>query len=84
MISRSLPFQHAVELVVEDVFTDQPASVVSKARQVLELPGEQFVVIDVVAVLGFPQFILKSGGIVLTQFPGNPVEQLPTISASLG
>ena len=74
MISRTLSLQHAMELVAEDVFADQPAPVIGKPRQVLELTGEQFVMIDEVAVLRLSQFILKPGSIVLPQFPGNPVE----------
>ena len=75
IISRSLTFQHPIELVVEDVFADQPAPIIGKTRQVLELPGEQLVMIDVVSVLGLAQLPFQRGGIVLAQRSRNPVQQ---------
>ena len=79
MISRSLSLQHAIELVVEDVLADQPAPVISEPRHVLELTREQFVVLDVVAVLRLPELILQLGGVVFPQFTGHPVKQLPPL-----
>ena len=54
-----------IDLGIEDELTDQPAAVASEAFQMCILPGEQLVVINVVAKFRPFKFLFQTGSSVL-------------------